>query len=69
LPGVEVQVAADDAVLVRTSAMATRYLDAPGELESARSPEGFLHTGERGRLVGRRLLLRRDPGGGRGGNW
>jgi acyl-coenzyme A synthetase/AMP-(fatty) acid ligase len=63
LPGVDIRIAADaedsDAgeVLVRTASMASGYLNHPGLFASRLDPDGFYHSGDRGRLVDGRLHL------------
>jgi acyl-CoA synthetase (AMP-forming)/AMP-acid ligase II len=64
LPGVELRIASDDAgndepgeVLVRTESMASGYLNHPGLFEGRVDAEGFYHSGDRGRIVDRRLHL------------
>jgi len=66
LPGVEIRIApgedgtdGEDAgeVLVRTSSMASGYLNHPGMFEARLDADGFYHSGDRGRIVGGRLHL------------
>lgn len=64
LPGVEIRIATDqdaeDAageVLVRTSSMASGYLNHPGLFEGRVDEDGFYHSGDRGRIVDGRLHL------------
>ncbi|MEO6192060.1 MAG: class I adenylate-forming enzyme family protein [Thermoanaerobaculia bacterium] len=69
LPGVEIRIAPDaggedgtageDAgeVLVRTSSMASGYLNHPGMFEARLDADGFYHSGDRGRIAGGRLHL------------
>lgn len=61
LPGVEIRIASDDGdvgeVLVRTESMASGYLNHPGLFEQRVDSEGFYHSGDRGRIVDRRLHL------------
>lgn len=69
LPGVEIRIAAgtegsDDAdgedageVLVRTSSMASGYLNHPGMFEARLDADGFYHSGDRGRIADGRLHL------------
>lgn len=64
LPGVEIRIApgADDPagageVLVRTSSMASGYLNNPGMFEARLDAEGFYRSGDRGRLADGRLHL------------
>ena len=66
LPGVEIRIAPgeDEAdgegageVLVRTSSMASGYLNHPGMFEARLDADGFYHSGDRGRIAGGRLHL------------
>jgi acyl-CoA synthetase (AMP-forming)/AMP-acid ligase II len=63
LPGVEIKIAAEaDAagtgeVLVRTASMASGYLNHPGLFEQRLDGDGFFRSGDRGRIVERRLHL------------
>jgi acyl-coenzyme A synthetase/AMP-(fatty) acid ligase len=67
LPGVEIRIAPgpDDGegpdaageVLVRTSSMASGYLNHPGLFEGRLDADGFYHSGDRGRIVDGRLHL------------
>jgi acyl-CoA synthetase (AMP-forming)/AMP-acid ligase II len=67
LPGVEIRIApgpdgaSDDEeageVLVRTSSMASGYLNHPGMFEARLDADGFYHSGDRGRIVDGRLHL------------
>ena len=63
LPGVEIRIAPgeDDPavgeVLVRTSSMASGYLNHPGMFEARVDAEGFYHSGDRGRIADGRLHL------------
>jgi acyl-coenzyme A synthetase/AMP-(fatty) acid ligase len=64
LPGVEIRIAPgpDDPegvgeVLVRTSSMASGYLNHPGLFEARVDAGGFYHSGDRGRIVDGRLHL------------
>jgi acyl-CoA synthetase (AMP-forming)/AMP-acid ligase II len=69
LPGVEIRIApsadgedgadGEDAgeVLVRTSSMASGYLNHPGMFEARLDADGFYHSGDRGRIAGGRLHL------------
>jgi acyl-coenzyme A synthetase/AMP-(fatty) acid ligase len=57
LPGVELSIAQDDEVLVRTESMASGYLNHPGLFESRVDAEGFYHSGDRGRIADGRLHL------------
>ncbi len=69
LPGVEIRIApgpdgpdgADGEgageVLVRTSSMASGYLNHPGMFEARLDADGFYHSGDRGRIAGGRLYL------------
>ena len=44
-------------VLVRTSSMASGYLNHPGMFEARLDADGFYHSGDRGRIAGGRLHL------------
>ncbi len=63
LPGVELRIAptgdGEEAgeVLVRTSSMASGYLNHPDLFERRVDAEGFYHSGDRGRIADRRLHL------------
>lgn len=57
LPGVELRIAQDDELLVRTESMASGYLNHPGLFEGRVDSEGFYHSGDRGRIVDGRLHL------------
>lgn len=64
LPGAEIRIAADSGdadsageVLVRTSSMASGYLNHPGLFEQRLDSDGFYHSGDRGRIVDGRLHL------------
>ncbi|SDK28103.1 class I adenylate-forming enzyme family protein [Streptomyces indicus] len=61
LPGVDIQTRGPDpqdgAVHVRSASMATRYLNAPGLLESRIDDAGRYATGDRGRLEDGELVL------------
>jgi acyl-coenzyme A synthetase/AMP-(fatty) acid ligase len=66
LPGVEIRIApgaeGEDGegageVLVRTSSMASGYLNHPGMFEARLDADGFYHSGDRGRIAGGRLHL------------
>ncbi|WP_411072541.1 class I adenylate-forming enzyme family protein [Streptomyces sp. cmx-4-25] len=61
LPGVDIQtrgaIDQDGAVHVRSASMATRYLNAPGLLESRIDDGGHYSTGDRGRLEAGELVL------------
>ncbi|MGW6539148.1 class I adenylate-forming enzyme family protein [Streptomyces sp. NPDC055051] len=61
LPGVDIRtrgtVDGDGAVHVRSASMATRYLNAPGLLESRIDGGGHYSTGDRGRLEAGELVL------------
>jgi acyl-CoA synthetase (AMP-forming)/AMP-acid ligase II len=62
LPGAEIRIAARDGadageVLVRTSSMASGYLNHPGLFEERLDAEGFYRSGDRGRIVDGRLHL------------
>ncbi|MFE5241240.1 MULTISPECIES: class I adenylate-forming enzyme family protein [unclassified Streptomyces] len=62
LPGVDIQTRGatadqDGAVHVRSASMATRYLNAPGLLESRIDEGGHYGTGDRGRLEDGELVL------------
>ncbi|MFJ8871548.1 class I adenylate-forming enzyme family protein [Streptomyces sp. NPDC102473] len=61
LPGVNIETrgsdAQDGAVHVRSASMATRYLNAPGLLESRIDGNGHYATGDRGRMVEGQLVL------------
>lgn len=64
LPGVEIRIATgEDAeedvgeVLVRTSSMASGYLNHPGLFEGRVDADGFYHSGDRGRIEDGRLHL------------
>ncbi|MFJ5934023.1 class I adenylate-forming enzyme family protein [Streptomyces sp. NPDC093071] len=61
LPGVDIQIReaadVDGAVHVRSASMATRYLNAPGLLESRIDRGGHYSTGDRGRLEDGELVL------------
>lgn len=64
LPGAEIRIATDEdteedagEVLVRTSSMASGYLNHPGLFEGRVDEDGFYHSGDRGRIVDGRLHL------------
>jgi acyl-coenzyme A synthetase/AMP-(fatty) acid ligase len=66
LPGAEIRIAhgaegtdGEEAgeVLVRTSSMASGYLNHPGMFEARLDADGFYHSGDRGRIVDGRLHL------------
>jgi acyl-CoA synthetase (AMP-forming)/AMP-acid ligase II len=66
LPGVEIRIAPGEEgadgegageVLVRTSSMASGYLNHPGMFEARLDADGFYHSGDRGRIDGGRLHL------------
>lgn len=67
LPGVTLRTAVDEQgngeIHLRTASMATRYLNAPGLLESRLGPDGFYATGDLGQLRDGRLFLTGRLGG------
>lgn len=64
LPGVEFAFTAAGEILVRSSSMGSRYLNAPGVLEGRLDADGFYRTGDEGLLADSRVVLRGRVGKG-----
>ncbi|WP_412543367.1 class I adenylate-forming enzyme family protein [Longispora sp. K20-0274] len=57
LPGVDLRTGDDGGIRVRSASMGSRYLNAPGLLESRTDADGYYDTGDQGHLVDGELVL------------
>lgn len=58
LPGVEVRTGNDNELLIRGPSVMQGYWNRPADTQAAVDPGGWLHTGDQGEIVDRRLYIR-----------